>query len=54
VNWGGPSDTQHPRGAPFPAGPYRLDVTAKGYRGPIDAGSAAFTINAAFAVNLTN
>jgi hypothetical protein len=54
VNWSGPSDTSNPKGAPFPAGSYRLDITATGYRGPIDASSAQFTINAAFGVNLTN
>lgn len=51
VNWGGPSDTSVPKGMPFPPGSYRLDITAKGSR-TLDAGTAPFTVNAAFGVNL--
>jgi hypothetical protein len=29
-NWGGPSDTNNPEGAPFPAGDYVLDLSALG------------------------
>jgi hypothetical protein len=29
-NWSGPSDTQNPKGAPFPPGSYTLSVTSKG------------------------
>jgi hypothetical protein len=54
VNWSGPSDTNNPKGAPFPAGEYRLEVTAKGRKGPVDASATAFTVTAAFRVTLTN
>jgi|GEM_PF-2180882 len=30
VNWDGPSDTGNPKGAPFPAGTYTLEVSARG------------------------
>jgi hypothetical protein len=54
VNWSGPSDTQNPKGAAFPAGVYRLDITAKGLRDATDAGSSAFTVSASFSVNLVD
>jgi len=31
-NWWGPSDTMNPKGEPFPAGTYTLEVSAKGQR----------------------
>lgn len=51
-NWFGPSDTNNPKGDYFPAGAYRLDITAQGSQGPIDAGATAFSVNAAFGINL--
>jgi len=54
VNWFGPSDTVNPKGAPFPPGTYRLDITAKGLRAEADAGNAPFTVSASFAVVLVD
>ena len=47
TNWYGPSDTMNPKGAPFPAGTYTLEVSAKGERvsppGPFEV-KASLTI----------
>jgi hypothetical protein len=51
-NWTGPSDTNNPKGDHFPAGSYRLDIIAQGSQGAIDAGATAFSVNAAFGINL--
>jgi hypothetical protein len=53
-NWTGPSDTNNPKGDYFPAGSYRLDIIAQGSQGAIDAGATAFSVNAAFGINLIN
>jgi hypothetical protein len=42
-NWQGPSDTNQPEGASFPAGSYTLSVTATGTR-LVDAGVLPFTV----------
>jgi len=54
VNWSGPSDTSNPKGAPFPIGSYRLEITAKGSWGLLDGGPSAFTVYAGFAINLVD
>lgn len=47
-NWGGPSSTHNPEGAPFPAGVYTLVVSATGtYWG------STFTVSATLAIRLT-
>jgi hypothetical protein len=51
-NWTGPSDTNNPKGEYFPVGAYRLDIIAQGSQGAIDAGATAFSVNAAFGINL--
>lgn len=67
VNWFGPSDTGNRKGAAFPPGLYRLDITARGSIGSAPPPSApdaggfgaappeglpAFTISAAYAVKI--
>jgi hypothetical protein len=60
-NWTGPSDFGNPMGAPFPAGDYRLDVSAIGNvvdgdagadDAGADAGTRSFTVAAAFRITL--
>jgi len=46
-NWGGPSDTGMPMGAPFPAGDYTLRVSAIG-----SYASASFTVASTFPIHL--
>jgi hypothetical protein len=57
-NWDGPSDTGNPMGAPFPAGDYRLDVSAIGNvvdndAGIADAGTRTFKVESGFRITLT-
>jgi hypothetical protein len=56
-NWNGPSDTGNPKGALFPAGDYRLDVSAIGSivedDAGVDAGSKSFKVDSGFRVTLT-
>lgn len=46
-NWGGPSDTGIPMGAPFPPGSYTLTVSAVG-----DVAGAAYRVEGTFTVHL--
>lgn len=50
-NWGGASDTGTPKGAPFPAGVYLLEVRAQG-TAPAPGGSAPFAVNASIKIRL--
>jgi hypothetical protein len=51
VNWRGPSDTSNPKGKPFPAGVYRLEVRASG-TAPAPGGTAPFKVKASINVRL--
>jgi hypothetical protein len=46
-NWGGPSDTSRPMGAPFPAGTYTFRVSAVG-----QWNGSAFAVNATYPITL--
>lgn len=52
VNWGGPSDTGNPKGAPFPAGTYNVTVSAVGQR-EVDAGLVGFVVTGTLGIELT-
>jgi hypothetical protein len=47
-NWGGPSDTNNPMGAPFPTGNYLLLVVATGTHNGV-----GFQVNGALSITLT-
>jgi len=49
LNWTGPSDTNNPKGAPFPAGSYILEVST---RGSLDASTGLVTASAQFPITL--
>lgn len=49
VNWGGPSDTMNPKGDPFPAGAYTVQIEAKGTRA-----EAPFSVSATLDITLTD
>jgi hypothetical protein len=51
-NWGGPSDTNNPKGPPFPPGHYTLTVSAKG--AILTPGPAVpFVVTGTFPIELT-
>ena len=46
-NWGGPSDTNNPKGPPFPPGTYTLTVSAGGTREVAGGAPQSFAVSAA-------
>jgi hypothetical protein len=52
VNWSGPSDTNNPKGAPFPPGDYVVKIRQTGWFLP-DASSQTFEIDATITVTIT-
>lgn len=52
VNWSGPSDTNNPKGAPFPPGDYVVKIRQTGWFLP-DASVQTFEIDATITVTIT-
>lgn len=51
VNWSGPSDTDNPKGAPFPPGDYEVKIVAPGTVGP-EGEATEFTVLATLPITL--
>jgi len=51
VNWGGPSDTNNPKGPPFPPGNYLVTIIAQGTVGP-EGEPQPFQVQATLAITL--
>ena len=51
VNWGGPSDTNNPKGPPFPPGNYLVTIIAQGTVGP-EGEAQPFQVQATLAITL--
>lgn len=51
VNWSGPSDTDNPKGPPFPPGDYEVELRAPGTVGP-EGKTSEFTVLATLPITL--